>query len=75
MSPAAQPSAHARKLVAEGFAKPLEAATFLGIGKTWLYDLIRVGAISHVRFGRRICIPWASVHEYAAVRVRHGSIA
>jgi excisionase family DNA binding protein len=75
MSPAAQPLARARKVVADGFAKPTEAARFLGVGKDWIYELIRKGDLSHVRHGRRISIPWSAVHEYAAQRLRHGSIA
>lgn len=69
------PTSANRKLVADGFAKPREAAAFLGIGKDWIYELIRVGAITHMRHGRRISIPWAAIHEYAASRVKRGSLA
>ena len=65
----------ARQVVAAGFAKPTEAAAFLGIGKTWIYDLIKAGSITHVRHGRRIVIPWSAVHEYAAQKLRYGKIA
>jgi len=68
-------SSSARSLVAGGFAKPKEAAAFLGLGKNWIYELIRVGALTHVRHGRRISIPWSAVHEYAATQLRHGRIA
>jgi excisionase family DNA binding protein len=65
----------ARRLVESGFAKPREAAKFLRIGNKWMYDLLRVGAISHLRHGRSIVIPWASIHEYAAQRLKLGRIA
>jgi excisionase family DNA binding protein len=64
-----------KQLVEQGFAKPTEAARFLGIGRTWLYELIRADAISHIRHGRRISISWAALHEYAAQRIKLGKIA
>jgi excisionase family DNA binding protein len=64
-----------RKLVQNGFATPREAALFLRISLDYLYDLIRVGAISHLRHGRRISIPWDALREYAAHRLKPGKIA
>lgn len=64
-----------RKLVENGFAKPREAAQYLGIGKKLTYGLIHDGTLSHVRHGRRISIPWESLREYAAQRLKPGSVA
>lgn len=64
-----------RKLVADGFAQPAEAARFLGISKAWMYVLIKSKAISHCRYGRHIVIPWHAVHEFAASHITRGRIA
>lgn len=64
-----------KALVSEGFAKPSDAARYLGIGRRWLYELIRANAITHIRHGRRISISWAALHEYAASQLKIGRIA
>lgn len=45
-----------------------EAASALGIGRTVAYDLIRRGEIPHVRIGRSIRIPRASLDSWLAAR-------
>lgn len=72
--PSAAPRA-ARRLVENGFAKPREGAEYLRISMDWMYELVRIGAISHIRHGRSIAIPWDALHEYAARRIKLGRIA
>lgn len=64
-----------RELVEDGFAKPGEAARYLGIGRSWFYELIRANAISHVRHGRRISVSWRALKQYAASQMKLGRIA
>lgn len=45
-----------------------EAAQALGIGRTVAYDLIRRGEIPHVRIGRSIRIPRASLDSWLTAR-------
>ena len=68
-------SARAAHKVADGFAKPKEAAAFLGVGIDWLYELVRTGSLSHMRHGRKISIPWSALREYAARKLQLGKIA
>lgn len=57
------------------YANPTEAARFLGIGKTWVYDLIKHNAITHYRYGRSIRIPWDAIHAFQEQRRVRGRIA
>ncbi len=41
-----------------------EVAALLGIGRTNCYELIRSGAIGHVRAGRRILVPKVVLDSY-----------
>lgn len=59
---------------AEGFATPREAAHFLGVGKTWMYELCQAGGLTHIRHGNRICIPWSVIYKYAQARCKRGTI-
>lgn len=72
--PVKRPSAASRQMVAEGFAKPREAAAYLGVSLKWIYHLVRANGISHIRLGKRIVIPWGALHEYAATCLKRGSI-
>lgn len=65
-------SPSARRVIEDGFAKPTEAARFLGVGKTWVYELIRNGTLSHIRQGRRVSIPWIALREYAEALLQYG---
>ena len=69
------PSRAVRELADDGFASPREAARFLAIGKDWMYELLRAGAISHVRHGRRISVSWRALKQYAASQIKLGRIA
>jgi excisionase family DNA binding protein len=60
-----RPHATASQLCEQGLFKPLEAARFLGIGRTSLFELLRTGALPYVRIlgerriPRRACIAFA----------------
>ncbi len=41
-----------------------EVAAACGIGRTLCYELIRTGAIGHVRAGRRILVPKVCLNAY-----------
>jgi len=43
---------------------PADAAELLSIGRTYLYELIRTGAIRSVRVGRLRRIPLAALRDY-----------
>ena len=43
---------------------PVEAATTLGIGRSKVYELLRVGALPSVRIGRCRRIPVTGITEY-----------
>jgi excisionase family DNA binding protein len=47
-----------------------ETASALGIGRTVAYDLIRRGEIPHVRIGRSIRIPRASLDSWLTARTQ-----
>lgn len=41
-----------------------EAARLLGIGRNAAYELIRQGALPHVRFGRTIRVPRSAIEPW-----------
>jgi len=41
-----------------------EFRTYLGIGRSTAYDLLRRGEVSYVRFGRVIRVPRAAIESY-----------
>ena len=43
---------------------PEDAAELLGVGRTKLYELLRVGAIESVRIGRARRVPASALHDY-----------
>lgn len=45
---------------------PEDAADVLGVGRTKLYELLRVGAIESVRIGRARRVPAEALHDYVA---------
>lgn len=51
-----------------------ETAQALGIGRTVAYDLIRRGEIPHVRIGRSIRIPRASLDAWLQGRTKPTTI-
>jgi excisionase family DNA binding protein len=44
---------------------PEEVADSLGIGRSTVYDLLRINAIASVKIGRSRRIPVASLRDYA----------
>lgn len=50
------------------FLTPEEFGSFLGIGKTSVYELVRTEAIPFRRFGRLIRIPRRAVNEEGCSR-------
>jgi excisionase family DNA binding protein len=43
---------------------PEDAADVLGVGRTKLYELLRVGAIESVRIGRARRVPADALHDH-----------
>jgi excisionase family DNA binding protein len=41
-----------------------ETRTYLDLGRSTMYDLLRRKEMAHVRFGRRILIPRAALERY-----------
>lgn len=48
-----------------------EAAEALSIGRSALYDLLRLGKIESIRVGRSRRIPRESLHRYVADALAH----
>jgi excisionase family DNA binding protein len=62
------------KLVPRGPLTPEEVAEVLGIGRTKVYELIRLGFIESVKIDGCRRIPTVAVHEYVA-RLRREAAA
>lgn len=52
--------------------RPYEAARALGICERTLRDLMRSGAIPHIRLGRAVLIPVADIEAFIADRLNRG---
>lgn len=57
-------------LVAEGATGPAEAARFLGICRSKLYQEMDAGRIPYLKVGTRRLIPKAALRRYLAERLR-----
>lgn len=57
------------EIVADGLQRISETARFLGISRSMVYQLIRVGDLPTVRIGRTRRIPTKAVLELAANRL------
>lgn len=44
--------------------KPEETALMLGIGRNYVYELIRTGQLRSIRVGRKILIPLAAIDDF-----------
>lgn len=53
-------------LVQDGLAKVCEAAEFLGVGRSKLYEEMDAGRLVYAKIGRSRRIPWRAIREYAA---------
>lgn len=56
----------ADKLVGEGFATPVEAAEFLRVSRSKIYDMMNGKILASAKFGGSRRIPWSVLREYAA---------
>jgi excisionase family DNA binding protein len=54
-----------KKVVEGGFQKIPEAASFLGISRSKLYQLLDQGALAYAKFGRSRRIPRQALLDYA----------
>ena len=52
---------------------PEDAADVIGVGRTKLYELLRVGAIESVRIGRARRVPADALHDYVTQLREDGS--
>ena len=46
--------------------RPQDVAVILGIGRSSVYNLLRAGKIRHLRVGRKMLIPQATIGEFLA---------
>lgn len=51
-----------------------EAAEALGVSRTTLYELLKVGHIHAIHIGRSVRVPVASLEEYVALLRRGASL-
>ena len=58
-------------MVAEGLERCVEAARFLGISRTKIYQLMRDGLLPYVQLGKSRRIPIAAVRAYAATNLKN----
>jgi excisionase family DNA binding protein len=58
-----------REMVADGMVHVAEAARFLGIGKSLLYQMMEQGELAYAKIHGRRCIPRRALVELAARRV------
>jgi excisionase family DNA binding protein len=56
----------AEELVADGLASVPQAAQFLGISRSKLYELMDQGQLVYCKLGRNRRIPWAAIKALAA---------
>ena len=52
-------------LVEDGFVSVAEAATFLGLSRATVYELMGSGKLAHAKFGRSRRIPRRALREFA----------
>jgi excisionase family DNA binding protein len=52
-------------LMADGLATVVEAARFLGIGKSKVHQLMTGGELAHVKFGSSRRLPWVALKQFA----------
>lgn len=63
------------RLVEEGFCTAKEAAAFLGVSRTRLYQLVKAGVLTCAFHGRHISVSRRALREYAAQCIVIGTIA
>jgi len=62
-------------LVADGFEPVKNAAKFLGISRSRVYELIAGGVLTHARLGGRLVVSRSALREYAAGLLEIGPVA
>jgi excisionase family DNA binding protein len=61
----AEQAVQTSEVMGDGFATVLEAARFLKLGRSKVYDLMDAGALRYAKFGKARRLPWAVVRQYA----------
>ncbi len=64
-----------RELISDGFDSVTDAAAYLAISKSRMYELLHSGSISYSKHGNKLVVSRAALREYAALRLQIGSIA
>ena len=64
-----------RELLDDGFVGVAEAARWLAISRSRLYELLHGGVISHAQLAGKLVVSRRAVQEYAAQRLQIGSVA
>lgn len=64
---AKQPKPLSPQYPAEGVATPDEAAAFLKMCRSTVYELMKKGVIPFTQIGRRRRIPWAALRKIESV--------
>jgi excisionase family DNA binding protein len=59
-------------VVADGLTSVMEAASFLSLSRSTLYELMDSGHLRYVKIGRARRVPWRALHELAAENLRGG---
>ncbi len=54
-----------QELIADGLATIRQAADFLGIGRSKLYEEMDAGRLAYCKFGRSRRIPWRAIRALA----------
>jgi excisionase family DNA binding protein len=67
-------SAHNGNLFADGLTDVRGAAAFLCLSRSSLYSLMDAGALPYVKLGRARRIPRRALIEFAAARLRGGTV-
>ena len=60
----------AEEVVSDGLVSIAEACSFLGIGRSLLYDFMDGGMLDSVKLGHRRLIPRIALHRLAAANLR-----
>jgi excisionase family DNA binding protein len=62
-----------RELAADGAMTVIEAARWLGVSRSTLYELLGGGGIRALRIGRRRLVPREALRAYLAERLADGT--
>lgn len=54
------------EVIADGLARVPEAARFLSLGRSKLYELMDAGELAYCKFGKARRIPWRALRTLAA---------